>query len=272
MLTKTFFESPEFIFNHDCKDAPQNFPMHIHDVYELIYLKKGDVSYVVEGRLYTPSQNCLILTRPLENHTITFNSPIPYERYNILIDEKMLNSNILSKISSSAVMLNFASHTLVSDIFNKMDYYCEYFQGDELKILLMHLTEEVLYNCALASQSTDETTIYSTNPIIQAVLKYIDLNIHTPLNMDTLCKEFFISQSHLYHLFIKHLMLTPQNYILSKKMAIAQRELRSGKKATNVFVDCGFADYSTFYRAYKKTFGHAPSDEINTDIIREIQS
>ena len=81
-----------------------------------------------------------------------------------------------------------------------------------------------------------------------------------------------MSKSHLHHLFSEHLMVTPQKYILSKKLTIAQRELRLGRKPTDVYTDCGFADYTTFFRAYKKFFGHSPSTEINMDIIRKIQS
>lgn len=272
MPKESFYKSNDFIFNHTYAETPNDFSFHIHDIFELIYLKKGDVSYMVEGKLYKPVKNCLLLTRPLENHVITFNSPLPYERYNILFDEKKLSSNILTELSTEIVMLSFESNTLISDIFKKMDYYCENFEGENLKNILMHLTEEILYNCVLASQNTDQSAIYTTHPVIQAFLEYIDQNINTPLNVDTICNKLFISKSHLHHLFMRHLKLTPQKYILTKKMATAQRELRLGRKATDVCVDCGFTEYSTFYRAYKKFFGHSPSDEINTDIIRQIQS
>ncbi len=272
MKTYSSYYSDNFVFNHIQINSPHDFQMHNHDICELIYLKKGDVTYIIEGKIFKSSKNCLLLTRPLENHTVTFHSSAPYERYNILFDENKLTSNIYRHISPNTVMLNFDSNTLVSELFKKMDYYCENFEGDELYTILMHLTEEVLYSSVLVSQNADQSAIYTTNPIIQAVLEYIDRSIHTPLSMDAICKEFYISKSHLHHLFIKYLKLTPQQYISSKKLATAQRELRSGHKATTVYTDCGFSDYSTFFRAYKKYFGHAPSDEINMNSIRKIQS
>ena len=272
MPKEASYKASDFIFNHTQLETPCDFPFHIHDIYELIYLKKGDVSYMVEGKVYKPVKNCLLLTRPLENHVITFNSPLSYERYNILFDAGNLSSDILSELSADTVMLNFESNTLVSELFKKMDYYCHSFDGDKLKAILMHLTEEVLYNCVLTARHTDQSAVYTTNPVIQAFLTYVDQNINTSLSVDTICNKLFISKSHLHHLFMKHLRLTPQKYILSKKMATAQRELRSGRKATDVYTDCGFTEYSTFFRAYKKYFGHAPSEEIKTDIVRKIQS
>lgn len=272
MYKESFYKSSDFFFNHRYLESPGDFPLHIHDIYELIYLKTGDVSYMEEGKLFKPGKNCLLLTKPFKNHIITFNSPVRYERYNILFDEKKLSSNILNELSPDIMMLNFESNTLVSDIFKKMDYYCENFEGDKLKYILLHLTEEVLFNCVLTSKKSNQSAIYTTNPVIQGILEYIDRNINTPLTVDAICNELFISRSHLHHLFIQHLKFTPQKYILAKKMATAQRELRSGSKATKVYTACGFVDYSTFFRAYKKYFGHAPSDEINTEIVRKIQS
>ena len=153
-----------------------------------------------------------------------------------------------------------------------MDYYCDNLEGAELKTLLLHLTEEVLYNVVLNAKSPDQDAAYTTNPIIQATIKYIDANINAPLNIDAICKNLFISRSHLHHLFIQHLKLTPQKYVLYKRLTSAQMDLRLGHKATDIYTRHGFTDYSTFFRAYKKYFGHAPSKEVNTDILRKIQS
>ena len=266
------YESSDFDFNHLYMESPWDFQLHIHDIYELIYLKKGDVSYMVEGKVYKPTSHCLLFTRPLENHAIIIDRKVPYERYNILIDEKILSSDICKKISPGAALLNFSSNKIVADIFKKMDYYCENLKGVELRTLLLHLTEEVLYNVALNSDNTDQNAVYTTNSTIQAAIKYIDANINYPINIEDLCKELFISRSHLHHLFFQHLKITPQKYILYKKLTSAQMDLRLGRKATEVYAMHGFSDYSTFYRAYKKYFGHSPSDEISTNILRKIQS
>ena len=272
MPKESFFESDDFVFNHMFMESPCDFPLHIHDVYELIFLRKGDVSYMTEGKIYSLTPNSLLITRPLENHAIIINSHQPYERYNILIDEKILSSYICKKIPPNVDIVNCSANALIRDLFKKMDYYCENLDENELKTILVHLTEEVLYNFVLDSKNSNQNAIYTTNSVIQAAIKYIDSNIHIPLGIDDICKELFISRSHLHSLFIKHLKLTPQKYVLSKKLALAQMELRLGHKATDVYLTCGFADYSTFFRAYKKHFGHAPSEEINTDILRKIQS
>lgn len=272
MSVQSFFQSKDFIYTHRISADPYDIPMHSHDICEIIYLKKGDISYMVEGKVYKLTRNILFLTHPLENHAILINNSAPYERYNVLFDQNAMPSGIYNRISPNTIALNFDSNPIVLDIFKKMDFYCEHFQGTELQTILMHLTEEVLYNFVLGAEHSEQNAVYTTNPVIQAALYYIKEHLNTPLNIDTICAELFISKSHLHHLFMEHLKLTPQKYILSKKLTTAQMELRAGRKPTEVYGDCGFTDYSTFFRAYKKYFGHAPSEEIHCNIERKIQS
>ena len=272
MPKSTSFKTHDLLFSHHTFMPPQDCPIHNHDIFEMIFIKRGDLSYMIEGKLYKPAKNTLIITPPLQNHSFYFHSDEDYERYNILFDEKKLPACLFDKLPTASMVIHFESNTLVSDLFKKMDYYCENFVEDDLELLLMHLIEEVLYNVSLTSDKLIQNDRYTSNPIIQAALTYIDNHLNTPINVNAICDELYISKSHLHHLFMEYLNITPQKYILSKKLSVAQRELRASRKATEIYAECGFADYSTFYRAYKNHFGYAPSDEINMDVVRKIQS
>ena len=266
------FKSENFYFDHISFKEPPNFPFHTHDICELIFIKKGNISYIVDGKTYPLARHCLVITHPGESHAIKVNDNTEYERYDFLLDEKELPSNIYNSIPNNISVINFEGNTLILDIFQKANYYCENFEGAKLKNILLHLMEEVLYNVVLASKNLDLNGVYTVNPMINKAIAYIEKNITTAIDIDSICKELYITKSHLHHLFIKYLEISPKKYIISKKLLISQRELRVGKKPTEVYLACGFSDYSTFYRDYKKYFGHSPSDEINTKIIRKIQS
>lgn len=266
------FKTQDLLFSHHSFMPPQDSFLHNHDVFEMIFIKRGDLSYMIEGKLYKPAKNTLIITPPLQNHSFYFHSDDVYERYNILFDEKKLPACLFDKLPAESMLIHFDSNSLVSELFKKMDYYCESFTGDDLELLLMHLIEEVLYNVSLTSDKLIQNDRYTSNPIIQAALTYIDNHLNMPINVNDICEELYISKSHLHHLFMEYLNITPQKYILSKKLSVAQRELRAGRKATEIYSDCGFGDYSTFFRAYKNCFGYAPSDEINMAVVRKIQS
>lgn len=266
------FSTEDMSYTHRSVSHACHYETHIHDVCELIYLKKGDITYTVEGKAYQLGKNSLIITRPLMMHSVTIHTPTVYERYNLLFDEKKLTTDIFEKLQPECDIINFDGNTIISDIFKKMDYYCENFQGDALKTLLFHMAEEILFNVTLLSKGFDESNIYTTNPVIIQALSYIEQHITTPFNINALCDELHVTRNYLHNLFVKYLKVSPKQYILSKQLSIAQRALRTGAAPTEIYADCGFADYSTFFKAYKRVFGHAPSDEAYTGVIREIES
>lgn len=266
-----FREYEDFLFYYAIDNSHTDLVMHSHDICELIFLKKGNPTYNVEGRSYQIFTNYLILTRPFERHNLIFNSNSEYERYVFLFDEKKLASDAFKKIPSNINVINFDNNALVCRLFQKIDYYIKVLTPEEFENILMTIIQELLYNIRLTA-NTSHPDDYKINPLISDAIKYIDANILYPLTIDTICDELHITKTYLHKLFVKHLQISPMQYVLSKKLSIAQRKLRMGAKATDVYLTCGFTDYSTFYRCYKKHFGHAPSDEINTTITREIYS
>ena len=267
------FSSEDIIFNHvRCPYDQYDFPSHSHDVCELLFLLKGDMLYMVEGKVYHVPRHSLVISRASALHSIKSNAPTEYERFNILFDEKKIGSYFFEKIPQDIDVVNFYGDELVCNLFRKFDYYSEHFKQDALKKLLMNLTEEILCNVLLSSRDAVQSSIDSSNPIVNQALHYINENITQPLTIDSICQELYITKSHLHHLFMNHLEVTPKKYILSRKLQLARRELRNGSKPTDVCVYYGFCDYSTFYRHYVQYFGHTPSQEIHTKIDREIIS
>ena len=58
------------------------------------------------------------------------------------------------------------------------------------------------------------------------------------------------------------LMKTPKKYITEKRLLYAQNQIKKGRRPTDVSVECGFDDYTTFYRNYCAEFGRPPSAEL----------
>lgn len=267
----SFCESEDFLFDHALSMGPHDFPLHNHHICELLFLKSGDATYRVDGRVYKLSPGSLIISRPWEWHSIHCNAA-EYDRYNILFSVDLLDSHIWEQIPSDVSVVHFDGNSLVLDLLKKTDYYCEHFEGENLRAILKHLVEEVLYNVVLAVQNQMVTRVYTVNPTINKALSYINGNLSQPFTIEALCEELFITKSHLHRLFSQHLGISPKQYILSQKLLLAQRELRTGQKPTDVSLHCGFSDYSTFYRDYKKHFGHGPSEEASLKLTHAIQS
>lgn len=236
---------------------------HAHDNYELIFYKQGNIVYSAEGETYHLSCNDLVITRPFITHEINIDGDGDYERYFILFDENILPFSFLENLPPQHRILHFDKNDSIVGLFDKMDFYCEHLSGEKLKMMLTNLIQEVCVNVTMASESAQENYLSRQNDLVSTAVAYIDHNLLTLNSIEDICRELYVTKSHLHHLFMKHLHVTPKKYITTKRLAMAQREICFGGKPTEVYSKCGFTDYSAFYRAYKSHFGRSPSEKIS---------
>ena len=88
---------------------------------------------------------------------------------------------------------------------------------------------------------------------------YINDNLQeADLSPESIAEHFDISLRKLYSVF-EGMELSLRGTIIALRLEAARRDLELGtKNVTSVFLDYGFSNASTFYRLYKKHFGHPP--------------
>lgn len=200
----------------------------------------------------------LIFTKAYDQHFLQSESNEKYVRHNILFNEKLLQFDIYDKFPTNLNIIEFDDNENVIQIFEKMDYYCNKLSGDTLRRTLINLIEEVFLNILIKTNATLKNQKLENNSILTRAIHYIEEHLLEINNIEEICDELYISKSHLHHLFIEHLGISPKKYIITKRLSIAQRKICQGKKTTEVAEKCGFYDYSAFYRAYRKRFGYSP--------------
>ena len=254
-----------FVLNHNLIDSPtlENYPPHFHEAWELLFFLRGDIKYSVHGKSYRLRRGDLVLSRPTVLHRIEPTSGEKYERVNVIFDAKMIPEGIMKRIPNGVDVFALGTVGRVFDIFSRIDEYAKSFQGEELSLLVGNLLIEVMYNLAISDGLASGQTV--TNPLIAEALAYIDENLTTIASVDEICEHLYITKSHLHHLFTTHLGVTPKRYVNSKRLLLAQRLIRQGKRATEAAIAVGYSDYATFFRGYKNYFGYPPSEE-NTRI------
>lgn len=269
------FNDNALVYNHKhYRQLPMDhIPPQTHDIYEMIYIKNGDVTYSVEEKSYRIKSNSLILTRPGDLHILQFNDLTVYDRYDIFFEADAVQPTVFAQISDELDVVELGEDMSVSSLFQKMDLYCKHFAGEELKAVLADLVEQIVYELVIFTRqgAVEQTSRYTANPTVAAAIEYIDSHLYTNICLDTLCRELFISKSYLHQLFVRYLQISPRRYIAGKRLLAAQQAIRSGARPTDIYTQFGFLEYSSFYRAYHKQFGYAPSEEGNRRVIREIE-
>lgn len=262
-------ESELLYFNHCTKSDQkgEDYSRHYHDVTELLFVKSGDVCYEVNDERYKLKKNTLVISRPNVIHNIEVGDGEDYERYDMLFDEKKLSFDLYDRIPQDLSAISFEGNKLVESAFDRMDAYCQKLNGVDLEKMLFGIIAEVLMNVIIETEA-EKGKQRRLSPSVLGAIKYIEENLCFVEGIDEICRELYISKSHLHHLFIVELGISPKQYILGRRLEKAKRAIASGERATEIYSSCGFGDYSAFFRAYKKKFGYSPADTPKNDILR----
>ena len=256
------FEGEGLFFKHERSvNIPCNaYARHTHNMYELLYFINGDATQIIEDRKHKLESGDLVLISPQKYHFVQIDSPSDYERYDILLDNRILNIESIARFAEGMEVINLSSIPLARDILQKTDYYFQNLEPYDFSRVMAHLLSELFYLIGLLPQSQKAERFTATAPILSKALNYINDNIVTVSDVDEVARECFVSKSYLFRLFKKELHQTPKNYILEKRLLIAQSKILSGEKPTKVYTCCGFSDYTTFYRNYLDFFGYSPAE------------
>ena len=266
------YEDGKILYNHiKMKESDIAFDVHTHDICEMIFIKKGEVLAIIGAKTYKLRRGSLIVFRPHIPHRIIVEGD-EYERYDVIFDDKVLANKMFEKIPESTDVINCGGNSMIEDLLRKMDYYYMNFEGENLRLLITNVIEELVLNVTLIAKTEANYGLVSVNPTIKRAVEYIDEFYCGKITIEDVCKKLYITKSHLHHLFVNNLQISPKKYINYKRLAKARNLIRLGAKPTEIYLSCGFTDYATFFRNYKNQFGHPPSEEMGSCIERKIQS
>ncbi|MBQ8605934.1 MAG: helix-turn-helix transcriptional regulator [Clostridia bacterium] len=220
--------------------------LHCHDMCELLYFEKGDGELVLEGKRQLLFPGALVILPRGTMHFINVLSDKPYVRSVI---------NFEGGSFEKAQVLDISGQARIISVFERMREYAGLFSGEQRdEILSACLTELILLIKSSQKQVSQEY-----GKLIHQATTYIERHLQEIENVSALCEVLHISRAQLYREFERELSKSPMRYINDLRLERAKNLLKLGEDATRVCERCGFRDYSAFYRAYKKYFGHSPS-------------
>lgn len=92
------------------------------------------------------------------------------------------------------------------------------------------------------------------------IAAYIDENNSSDLTLDDLAKRFHFSKNHIINLFREAFGITPFAYLNRIRIRKAQRLLEvTSRTAESIAFECGFCDYSHFYKTFRQVSGLPPN-------------
>ncbi len=260
MYQEENFKTDLAMYTRTRSDAADiEYKTHCHNSYEIYYMIAGNVMYFLEGTSYRPKPGSLIIIPPNCFHGLRIMDDSEYYRIRI-----HFVSELLSPEEREKILRPLASDWMCLEEQFAMEWY---FRALEECGSYKKEIQDIAIRTQILSILIKIFAIYSSQgPVrgkegqIQEIIGYINRNLTSPLTLEGLAEHFYMSKNHLTAIFKRATGTTVARYILYKRMALVRRELLDGIPAAEAAARAGFGDYSSFFRAYKKMFGAAPSD------------
>lgn len=228
-----------------------------HIYHEIILFLDGDGEFVSENRhIQLRPSTLIVIPRETYHQMVIHGDQERYHRCVLQFDQ----SQELSSLAGSSLkeVLTLEADQEIRYLFDKLIAASEGAHPDREAMLKAVL---VLLLDAIRSKKNMLMDEYPQNATVRLAVEYINRNLGRPLSIREIAQVCSVSASSLSHIFKKEMYCPVHKFIVKKRLIRAYHRIAAGEAPTTAAVECGFQDYSGFYKQYKKAFGFPPSQK-----------
>ena len=246
----------------------EHIEYHYHTFHKIIILLAGKAGYAIEGERYDLSPGDFVLVGRGSIHRPEVAEDAFYERMILYIAPQYLASLGTEDCD-------------LEECFRQAQDSFRYVYRDEGGSRVRQLFETLArtvrqggYGAALLERAQFLELMVEVNRVcrgghqvqaasgdskVVALLQYLNLHLTEELTIDQLSERFYVSKYHMMRRFRAETGYTVHAYLTGKRLALAREQIAAGTPILQAASACGFGDYSTFCRAYRRQFGQPPS-------------
>lgn len=255
MNTKFATSQFSFEYKEDFIDNVVICEKHCHTYFELIFVLEGALKVFVEGCSYFLSANHAIIIPSLSHHSVISMKKGTYKSMIVLFDETAIPTVLRPELASTRHMCPAFYSEQLRDLKKIMllkgynAFYYPLVDGIMIRTMYEGITAKKMNKKEDRSKILNQLLIYINEHLCEKI-QLSDLALHTAC-----------SQSSVSHLFTKQMKISPKQYIIQKKLAMATLLIHNGTPPTVAALKLGYDNYSDFYRLYTKYLHKKPREK-----------
>ncbi len=271
------------------KDNLINFKLSVHNgkyveaaatankQYKILLLVSGEAECRIIDEEYSLKSGCLVIMRDAEMQKSSIIGNGEYTVFNLCF-----SPTAISAVDPQRFLLDpFVKRPLGKDNMfepscfkeeQPLDLFkaiCAFSQNPneigraEMQLTVISHLFPLLVNIKQAFLRNTKEPTRDATPTATAsdLLAYINSRLYTDISLKSISQHFFLSVSQLERIFKNHVGTTIWEYVIDNRLNAARDKILSGMPAGKTASECGFGDYSAFYRAYLRKFGVSPTKD-----------
>lgn len=226
--------------------------LHWHEAYEVLYVRSGNAEQRINTATFRIAAGDVVVIKSGDVHsTYTCNNDlcdIDYIQFkpDILTDSE----TVLASLSSGVIHPDNKSIARLFDGLREIKN-CESLGGELMSVGYIYALCGMLVNTV-----NKENREYPS--IVMDICRYIESN--SDVRLEAVASHFGYSAEHLSRLFHREMGSTYREFCTGVKMRKAIGYLNENKSSlSEIAVSLGYADESSFIRAFKRIYGITPS-------------
>jgi AraC-like DNA-binding protein len=264
-LLKKYNDSAEKFYQLD-----PLFRLHTHDVIEILVFLGGECDFFCEGKTYTLRKGDVIVVPPYAVHQAIVKNIDSYQRIVINISNRLMadfgssspsmNEQIMYQKTQGSYLLHLskANFQTITSLLHEISTRKQ--KGEEnfsftLQYLLFQVLQ-VIFTSVGSLQGNKE----DHDERLVSILEYIEAHVADPyLSLDKVSSYFHLNKYYFSHYFKKQMNLPFYRYVSLKRLSYAVTLIKQNQlPIEQIAIQCGFPDYSSFYRLFKKEYNLSP--------------
>ena len=263
----------EYRLFHSSDRLDMDFEAHCHDFHKIVLCLKGQVTYIMEGNTYyLRAWDILLIPEHQIHRSILRSGEEPYERIILWINDAFLRrfgEKALEDVfewpyraKSGLFRPDAGSRALLLEKLQGVERSQASAQSGHALMADTYLLQFLLELGRLLPEEDGaiEAGTVRGDPRLRDMLEYINANLSEDLSVESLSRRFYISPSYLMHAFKRHTGCTVHRYVSQKRLVSASERIRRGEGVLEAASRSGFAEYTTFLKAFRKQYGCAPGE------------
>lgn len=251
-------------------DSSWKMDYNIHDSYELIFVKKGNIEFWVEREKIELKAGDLLIIKPYTRHkfevTGNFKAEFIVMGFYLKPENKLQIKNLreiygfLEILENIPLPFYFIHIRRRSNVFFCLESILQEAKENKKGILLYIKSIELFVYITREMNNLEIKKGFDYSKIANFIKDYIDQNYTEDIRIGDIAKRLFISESSVSRLFKNQFGILPKEYLLSKRIEKAKEYLSmSNLKISEIAIMCGFSSLQRFNDIFKKYTGYSPT-------------
>lgn len=272
-VEKTGYLNNDYKMFHIVDREKKEFNYHYHDFNKIMILLSGNINYSIEGKDYLLKPYDIVLVNQGEIHRPSIMDSSPYERVIIYVSTKFLNTysdndNDLKycfqrakEEHSNVLRIPSLDKSKLFQVCQELEYsFTDNAYAKDLYQRILFLEFMIQLNRTAISNPINYLDAVIGNEKLLQIIDYINEHLTEDITIDTLSSHFYLSRYYLMHFFKEETGYTIGKYITEKRLLLAKNLVQNGSSLTQACYQCGFINYSSFFRAFKKAYNTMPKN------------